>query len=805
MKVSEKWLREWVNLDGKTSEEIEHQLIMSGTELDGVDSVASAFTHVVTGQIKSLEQHLDADRLTVCQVDVGADELIQIVTNASVAQDQKVPVAMIGANLPDEQGKPFKIKKSKLRGESSQGMFCGAETLGLSGAIAEKSGEGLLIIPDDAPLGTDLREIYDFSDVVLDLDSTPNRADLLSVSGIARELGVIMQTAVTLWPIEKTEVTHDTNFPVKISCDDLCQRYVGRIIQNVNTQAQTPDWMVDKLACSDIRSLGPVVDVTNFVMLELGQPMHGFDFDKLVGGIEVRNAQEGEKLTLLDGKEATLRSDTMVIADQNKALALAGIMGGEASSVGDSTKNIYLESAFFVPNKIMGKARTYGLHTDSSHRFERGVSPDLQVKALERATHLILSICGGSAGPITDVISNEALQTQSTINFKRSQIKRHLGIEVDDARVVDILERLECKLEADFVDKGNEGWKVSPPIFRFDLATPEDLVEEIARIYGYDNIPAVLRPMKPLIALPSEEQVRESTLQNILVERGYQEAITYSFVPSEIEGLLAPDQQQIKLSNPISEELSIMRSTLWSGLIPALDKNVKRQQSRVRLFESGLTFVKSDSGLPEQRKKMAAVITGALHSEQWSKPSRDVDFYDLKGDVEAILAEASAQQFSFEKVDHLALHPGQSAAIICNGKQVGILGALHPNLEKKLSLDQTVFVFEIDLDLISKKKLPAYVGLSPYPSVRRDLALLVNQEISYAQIDKVLKNSQIDALLENFVFDVYEGENVESGQKSLALGLIFQDFSRTLEEQEISTSIEKIVSALKQEVGAVLR
>ncbi len=795
MKVSEKWLREWVNLDGKTSEEIEHQLIMSGTELDGVEPVASAFTNVVTGQIKSIEPHPDADRLTVCQVDVATDELIQIVTNAKVEVGQKVPVAMIGANLPDESGKPFKIKKSKLRGVLSQGMFCGSETLGMG-----EAGEGLLAIPDDAPLGIDLREVFDLTDVVLDLDATPNRADLLCVAGVARELGVIMQAPLTEWQDETVDVKTDDSFSVKISCTDLCQRYAGRVVSGVNTQATTPDWMVEKLQRSGIRSLGPVVDVTNFVMLELGQPMHGFDFDKLAGGINVRNATKDEKLVLLDGKEVTLRADTMVIADENKALALAGIMGGNDSAVTDDTKNIYLESAFFVPNKIMGKARTYGLHTDSSHRFERGVSPDLQVRALERATNLILNICGGDAGPIIDVIANDELHTKLTINFKRSQIMRHLGIEVDDARVVDILTRLECGVEV-----VNNGWKVIPPIFRFDLATPEDLVEEIARIYGYDNIPAVLRPMKPLIALPSEEQVRESTLQSILVERGYQEAITYSFVPSEVEALLAPDQEQIKLSNPISEELAIMRSTLWSGLIPALDKNVKRQQSRVRLFESGLTFIKSESGLPEQRKKIAGAITGALYSEQWNETSRDVDFYDLKGDVEALLAEASAQSFEFEKTSHSSLHPGQSAKILCEGEKVGVFGALHPNLEKKLSLDQTVFVFEIDLDLISKKKLPAYAGISPLPSVRRDIALLVKQNISYAQIDKVLKNSNIDALVENFIFDVYEGENVESGQKSLALGLIFQDFSRTLEEQEISTYIEKIVSALEQEVGAVLR
>ena len=798
MKVSESWLREWVKLDGKTSDEIEHQLIMSGTELDGVDPVASAFTNVVTGQIKSIAPHPDADRLTICQVDVNADDLIQIVTNAKVIEGQKVPVAMIGANLPDEDGKPFKIKKSKLRGELSQGMFCGSETLGMG-----EADEGLLAIPEDASLGVDLREVFDLSDVVLDLDSTPNRADLLSVSGIAREIGVIMQAPLLTTSDSMSAVVTpdlDETFPVKISCDDLCQRYAGRIIRDVDVSAATPDWMVEKLQRSDIRSLGPVVDVTNFVMLELGQPMHGFDFDKLEGGINVRNANEGEKLVLLDGKEAILRTDTMVVADENKALALAGIMGGEASSVTDSTKNIYLESAFFMPNKIMGKARTYGLHTDSSHRFERGVSPDLQVKALERATKLITTICGGKVGPITDVIANDDLLTKAPIDFKRSQIKRHLGIEVDDDRVVDILTRLACEVDAE-----EDGWKVTPAIFRFDLSTPEDLVEEIARIYGYDNIPAVLRPMKPLIALKPEGQVREEVLQNVLVERGYQEAITYSFVPSEIEGLLAPDQEQIKLSNPISEELSIMRSTLWSGLIPALDKNVKRQQSRVRLFESGLTFIKSNKGLPEQRKKIAGVITGSLYSEQWNQVSRTVDFYDLKGDVEALLAEASEQKFEFVKSDHNSLHPGQSAKVVCAGKEIGVFGALHPSLEKKLSLDQQVFVFELDLDLMADKKIPEYTGLSPYPSVRRDLALLVKQDISYADIGKVLKNIQINELVDNFVFDVYEGDNVDSGQKSLALGLIFQEFSRTLEEQEISTHIEKIVSALKEEVGAVLR
>ena len=793
MKVSENWLREWIELDA-TTEEISHQLIMSGTELDGIHPVASAFTKVIVGQIESIEQHPDADRLRVCQVNVGAEDLIQIVTNASVENAQKVPVAMIDAELPESDGKIFKIKESKLRGVLSQGMFCGSETLGMG-----EGGEGLLEIPSSAVLGVNIREVLDLDDVVLDLDATPNRADLLCVAGVARELGVIMQAPVVEVSTKIAEVDSDQTFPVKISSDDLCQRYAGRVISDLNVKAKTPDWIIEKLQRSDIRSLGPVVDVTNYVMLELGQPMHGFDFDKLNGGIDVRNAVEDEKLALLDGKEISLNSDTMVIADAEKALALAGIMGGEESAVGNDTQNIYLESAFFLPERIMGKARKYGLHTDSSHRFERGVSPDLQVKALERATQLVVEICGGTAGPVNDVIANDNLLKRDVIYFERYRIKRHLGIEVEDSRVADILTRLGCDVES-----VEEGWNIKPPVFRFDLATPEDLVEEVARIYGYDNIPARLRPMQPRIVLNEETQVSEDSLRNILVSRGYQEAITYSFVPPEVESLLSPGQEQIELSNPISEDLSIMRSTLWSGLIPAIDKNVKRQQSRVRFFESGLSFQKTAEGL-EQRKKLAGAITGNLYSEQWNMNSREIDFYDIKGDVEALLEEATGQEFEFVASDHAALHPGQSANIISNGQVVGVCGALHPKIEKELNLDQQVFVFELDVDLVSQKKLPEYTKVSAFPSTRRDLALLVDQSVDFSEITKSLKNMNINELFDIFVFDVYSGEHIDSGQKSLALGLIFQDFSRTLEEQEISAHVGKIMKTLEAQTGAVLR
>lgn len=794
MRISENWLREWVELDA-TTDEITHQLIMAGTELDAVDPVASDFTNVVVGQIKSIEQHPDADRLRVCQVDVGADENIQIVTNASVTDGQKVPVAMIGAKLPEADGKVFKIKKSKLRGVLSQGMFCGSETLGMG-----DTGEGLLEVPDDAQLGVDLRNVLDLNDVILDLDTTPNRADLLSASGVARELGVIMQSPVTEQQFENVVESIGDSFPVTITADDLCQRYAGRIIRDVNTQAETPKWMLEKLLRSDVRSLGPVVDVTNYVMLELGQPMHGFDFDKLDGGINIRTAKQDEKLILLDGKEATLRADTLVIADEKKAVALAGIMGGEETAVSDSTKNIFLESAYFVPNEIMGKARSYGLHTDSSHRFERGVSPDLQLKAIERATQLIVDICGGKVGPVTDVTANEELLIKAPINFERRRIKRHLGIEVDDARVEDIMSRLGCKVE-----NNSDGWNITPPIFRFDLKTPEDLVEEVARIYGYDNIPALLRPMEPRIALKEEQLLSEDSLRQVLVSRGYREAITYSFVPPAIESLLAPDSEQIKLVNPISEDLSVMRSTLWSGLIPALDKNVKRQQQRVRLFETGLSFQTSDKGLPEQRKKIAGVITGSLYLEGWNNDSCVVDFFDVKGDVEALLAEASGQNFDFVAAEHKTLHPGQSASIMSDGETIGYCGALHPVVQKKLNLDQQVYVFELDIDLMSKKKLPSYEKLSSFPSTRRDLALLINKSVDYSTIGSLINGLNIDELVDSFIFDVYEGENIESSQKSIALGLIFQHFSRTLEEQEISAHVGKIMEILENKTGAVLR
>lgn len=796
MKVSEQWLREWVD-PAISVEELGHQLTMAGLELDGVEPVAATFTNVVIGQIESIEQHPDADRLRVCQVNVAADEHIQIVTNvASVVPGMKVPVAMIGAELPgDTPDKPFKIKKSKLRGVLSQGMFCGADTLG----VGSGDDEGLLELPEDASLGINIREFMQLDDRVLEVDLTPNRADCLSIAGIARETGVLTQTPVTSLAIEPVVVDSTASLSVQVKETADCPHYLGRVIENVNANANTPFWMQEKLRRAGLRSLSPIVDITNYVLIELGQPMHAFDLNRLSQGVQVRYAEQDENLRLLDGQEITLNVDTLVIADAEKAIALAGIMGGEATAVTGETTAVFLECAFFAPEKIAGKARQYGLHTDSSHRFERGVSPDLQVQAIERATQLIVDICGGEVGAVTACRDDAKVPSKSTIGLRRTRIQRLLGVDIPDERVEDILTRLGCNVEVD-----DQGWQVIPPLFRFDISIEADLIEELARIYGYDKIPSVVRQIAPRITLEKEGEATLKTFSKVLINRAYQESVTFSFVNPEIESLLLPANQQIELANPISADLSVMRGTLWSGLIPAVAANLKRQQSRVRLFESGLTFIKTDDGI-EQRKKLSGVITGTVTPEQWGQAARKVDFYDLKGDVEAILAEASAKQYLFAPVDHPALHPGQSAQIVSDKHAIGWLGALHPRIEAKLGLNQTLFLFELDLGRISEKNVPAFKSISRYPSIRRDLALLVGEHVSALALQQAIRKANIEQLVDFTIFDVYTGDGVEEGQKSIALSLILQDFSRTLEENDINRYIEQIMSLLSSETGATLR
>ena len=799
MKISINWLHEWVN-PSVDFDELTHRLTMAGLELDGIEPAAAEFTGVVIGEILSVDQHPDAERLKVCQVNVNQDENLQIVTNVqNVVPTMKVPVATIGAKLPGESAdKPFKIKKTKLRGELSQGMFCGADTLGVN-----DGSDGLLELPEDAPVGTNIRDYMELDDQIIELDLTPNRADCLSVEGVAREVGVLTKTAVNTPEIASVAASHDETFPVDVKDNDACARYAGRIIKNIDPTAQTPLWMKEKLRRAGLRSLSPVVDVTNFILLELGQPMHAFDLAKLDSGIQVRFANNGEPLTLLDGQEIKLKDNSLVIADQNSAIALAGIMGGEPTSVTDETKDIFLESAFFKPEIIAGRARQYGLHTDSSHRFERGVSPDLQVRAIERATQLILDICGGEAGSIIDVDNAEALRNKQAIQLRRQRVTHMLGVTIADDMISDMLQRLGCELEAN-----DEGWLVTPPAFRFDMSIEADLIEEVARIYGYDNIPAVLRPFTPRISVPKEGQVSLNSLRDVLINRAYQEVVTFSFVDVKVESLLAPEQKQTKLANPLSADLEVMRTTLWSGMLKAVASNMNRQQNRLRFFETGLTFIAKDDGL-EQHKKLSGMTTGSLYQEQWSAENRPVDFYDVKGDVEELLAQASSQKFTFNATDIAALHPGQAAAISNEQGVIGYVGALHPRIQKQLGLNQTVFMFELDLGMMMERKIPEYHQVSRYPSIRRDLALLLDENVTVnainAAIDKIVKKEAISQLVDYTLFDVYSGEGLEKGKKSIALGLILQDFSRTLEDAEINRIVELIVESLFNETGAVLR
>jgi len=793
MKVSEQWLREFVNPE-LDLEAIGEKLTFAGVELDGIEPVASAFTKVVVGEITQIEQHPNADRLKVCQVNVGADEAIQIVTNvATIEVGDKVPVALVGAQLPEPDGSIFKIKKSKLRGELSQGMFCGAETLGL-----DDDGAGLLALPKDAELGMDVRDAADLNDRILDLDITPNRADCLSIIGVAREVGVLTETDVAMPALVEVPVEGDQTFEVSLLAEG-CQRYAGRIINGVDNTIATPDWMLTKLQRAGLRGISVLVDITNFVMLELGQPMHAFDLEKIEGGITVRLAEEGEKLVLLDDSTVKLKANTMVIADDKQPLALAGIMGGLSSSVTDTTQNILLESAYFAPESIAGKARAYGLHTDSSHRFERGVSADLQVKALERASQLIIDICGGKAAPVVDKQVDSKLQHRHPIVLRKARISRVLGITIAESKILSILTRLGC----DVVENA-EGWMVTPPVFRFDIAIEVDLIEELARIYGYDKIPSTLRDLKPTIVQAAEQSIPLNTYHKLLLARDYQEIISYSFVDEKSEALLSKGSEPIKLANPLSAELSVMRSSLWSGLLKSVSYNLKRQQARVRLFETGLTFVKTEKGLV-QRKKIAGAITGSVLKSQWAEAERKVDFYDIKGDVESLLNEVTGSDFTFSIGTHPSLHPGQSADIYKGEERIGYLGAIHPRLEKALGFGQAVYVFELDVAKIQQSRLPSYQKVSTYPSVQRDISLLISDKVSFSEVCATIDKADLDQLLDYYLFDSYSGNGIEYGKKSLALSLIFQDVSRTLEEAEVSIWVDSLAQQLEREIGAILR
>ena len=793
MKFSEQWLRTWVNPD-VSRDELVARLSMTGLEVDSVTPAAGEFSGVVVGEILSAEQHPDADKLRVCQVAGNGPEPLQVVCGAPNAREGiKVPFATIGAVLPGD----FKIKKAKLRGVESFGMLCAETELGVSEEDA-----GLWELPDDAPVGEDLRDYLRLDDTLIEVDLTPNRSDCLSIKGLAREVGVLCQEDVTFVAADATPAVIDDALPVTLSAGEACSRYVGRVIRNIDLNRPTPFWLRERLRRSGLRSIDPVVDVTNYVMLELGQPMHAFDLASLQGGIEVRTSHAGEKISLLDGSECDLNAGTLVITDDSGPIAMAGVMGGSTTAVGDTTRDIFLESAFFHPLAIVGRAREYGMHTDSSHRFERGVAPDLCIAAMERATQLLLTIVGGEAGPAVATELEEHLPVADTITLKRATLAQYLACDLPPEAVEDILNRLGLKL----VGQDPEGWTVTVPSWRFDIAIEVDLIEEIARVHGYDNLPTRVLASPLAIEPRQESRLSLDTLRNALVIRGFREAITYSFVDPKLQRLIEPEAKPVDVANPISSDMAVMRTSLWTGLLAALQYNLNRQQQRVRLFETGLRFVQGGDGELAQEPMIAGLVYGERDGESWLAGKERVDFYDAKGHVEALLGMGGkGAEYRFEPASHPALHPGQTAAVVRRGETIGYLGKLHPSVQKQLDLPQAPFLFELKQAPLLDAVLPHFREISRFPEVHRDIAIVVDEEVAAQSLMDTARAAGGPLLTDLKIFDVYAGKGVETNRKSVAISLTFQEESRTLNETEVASAMDAIISALVNNYQATLR
>ena len=792
MKFSEQWLREWVNPDISTTDLVE-QLTMAGLEVDAVEPVAPFFSNMVVGEVLSVEPHPNADRLRVCQVNTGGAQALNIVCGAAnVAVGVKVPVALVGAKLPGG----ISIEKSKLRGVASEGMLCSSKELGLA-----ESSEGLMILTGDAQPGQEVRDYLLLNDVSLELGLTPNRGDCLSVAGVARDVGVINSLPVQGPEIGPVAAVIDDQFPVEVSVPEACPRYLARIVRDIDMGAPTPIWMQERLRRSGLRSINAVVDVTNYVLLELGQPMHAFDLDKLGGGIRVRMAKTKERLRLLDDQEITLDDTTLVIADHNAPVAMAGIMGGAASAVGESTKHLLLESAFFAPAAMVGRARRYGLHTDSSHRFERGVDPELARRAMERATALLVEIAAGRPGPIVEKLSATHRPSPAAIPLRIARIGRLLGADIPRPQALNILTRLGMEVKEE-----NDCWLVTPPSFRFDIRIEADLIEELARIHGYSRLPSH-RPSTPAIMRRrSEARIETSRIRQRLVERGYQEAITYSFVDPRLQQLLDPEHAPLALANPISSDMAVMRTSLWPGLMQALLYNLNRQQERIRLFEIGTRFRQVGKQVREETV-VAGIVAGNREPEQWAESKRDADFFDVKKDVEALLAMTGrGEAYQFSAVQHAALHPGQAAVISGHGeREAGIMGVLHPQVYKDINISKLPILFELMVEEINQAQLPRFREASKFPAIRRDLAIVVDEAISCAAVQRGIREAAGELLGEVRLFDLYKGKGIDSGKKSLALGLTLQDSSRTLTDGDVDLVMERVMTRLRDDFGATLR
>ncbi|MFT4582938.1 MAG: phenylalanyl-tRNA synthetase beta chain [Gammaproteobacteria bacterium] len=790
MKVSAHWLSEWVTTSLQ-HDELAECLTMAGLEVDSVTPAAHPLGNIWVAKVITVAPHPNADRLFYCTIGIGGTEIIEVVCGApNVRANLVVAYAAPGAKLPDGR----EIGEAKVRGVVSAGMLCSAAELDLG-----DDSSGLLELDNDAPIGTLLRDHLELDDVVFDIELTPNRGDCLSIIGVAREVSALTDNAMREINVDSVVATITAEFPIELEQAEACPRYVGRVIRNVDAAAATPRWMTERLRRSGVRCISAVVDITNYVMLELGQPMHGFDLNQLRGGICVRNGRDGESLELLDGQTIELTVNTLVIADRERAVALAGVMGGAQTGVALTSTNIFLESAYFDSTTLAGVARRYRLHTDASHRFERGVDFSGQERAIERASGLILDICGGQAGPLSVAQAPAHIPRREGISFRPSEVSRRIGIDVSLDKARELMRRLGCE-----VSESARELIVTPPNFRFDLQIEADILEEIARLIGYDDIPVTLPRTLMSLTPPTARHERDTLIRQALITQGYFEAITYSFTDLASLTLIEPTRSAKILSNPISSDMTAMRTTIWPGLIRAAKNNLNRQIDDARMFELGLIFDNSGASL-QQRHVLAGVAIGGAHPEQWAAASRAIDLYDVKQEITKIFDTLRLPECEWSVGVDAALHPGQSAQISVSGTKIGRLGVLHPGIAREFDLDNAVIVFELELDELPKVETAAYAPISKFPSVRRDISVVLPDDIAAGDVLIAVRLAAGDHLRNLQLFDEYRGQGIDSDKKSLTIGLIFQALSSTLTDEEIEETMKRVQLQLHDDFGGTLR
>ena len=791
MKIAESWLREWVNPDLDT-ESLAERLTMAGHEVDGIVVEGAGLEGVVVAEVLEVARHPDADRLSVCKVSNGGGDPLEIVCGApNVVKGMKTPLATPGVTLPNG----LKLRKAKIRGVVSNGMLCSAVELGLG-----EESDGIMSLASDAPVGQSITDYLSLPDAVIDLDLTPNRGDCFSVLGIARDVSALTGARLKENSVSPVAATIADVHPVEIDFPEGCPSFAGRVIRNIDSAAKSPLWMAERLRRSGLRPIHPVVDITNYIMLEYGQPLHAYDLQLVNGPIRPRLSKKGEKVTLLDEKEVTLDDNTLVISDDSGVIGLAGLMGGLSTAVSDTTTDVFFEAAFWPQDFVAGRARSYGLHTDASLRFERGVDPLGQGRAVERATSLLLEISGGEAGPTVLAVADEFLPARDTIQLRRTRLEKLLGVKIADETVTDILQRLGL-----VVATTDEGWSITAPSFRFDIAVEVDLIEEIARIYGYDAIPETTAIAETPLGAVTESLIEFEQVAATLVARDYQEIIGYSFVDTKSNSALSGVESELVLSNPISSEMSVMRSSLFPGLLTAATANASRQQDRIRLFEFGKSFHGTLADHTEV-VRIAALATGPTLPEQWGAKSQSVDFFDIKSDVSALLRLASdASSVKFVAAEHRALQPGQTANILRNEMVIGTVGKLHPRHAKAFDIKRDVFLFELDAMAALASTVPDASPVSKYPSIRRDIAVIVDDEITSDELVSAVASAAPDLISTVRIFDIYKGPGIEAGLKSVALGLILQETSRTLTDDDADAAMTAAVCKLEEKFAAKLR